>query len=157
MTTSDHDRQHQQRLVAHEGADEVDDLGGDLGDRDQPGRDQRGGDQEHDDAGAERGRDEDVVELADLQLAIDAGRDEQRVDGDDDGGFGRREYAEPQADDDDRRQHQRPEAVDEGPGDLAQRLARRAGDVLAARDPPPGKAEADAEHQAREDAGEEQF
>src|SRR6185312_6820151 len=118
-----HDRQHQERLVAHERTNEIDDLRGDLGDRDQPGRDQRGGDQKHDDAGAERGRNEDLVEFADLQLAIDACGDEQGVDGDDHGGFGRREHAESQADDDDRRQHQCPEAVNEGPHDLAQRLS----------------------------------
>src|SRR5947207_2239681 len=66
-----HDRQHQQRLVTHEGPDEIDDLGGDFRDGDQPGRYQRRRDQEHDDAGAERSRDEDFVELADLELAVD--------------------------------------------------------------------------------------
>ena len=71
---------------------------GDLRDGDQPGRDQRGGDQEHDDAGGHRGAHEDLVELAELQLAVDARRDEQRVDRDHDGGLGRREDAELQAD-----------------------------------------------------------
>src|SRR6187551_3155986 len=32
-----HDRQHQQRLVSHEGPDKINDLGGDLRDRDEPG------------------------------------------------------------------------------------------------------------------------
>jgi hypothetical protein len=73
------------------GRTEVDDLRRDLGDRDQPGGDQRGGDQKHDDAGTERGRNEDFVEVAELQLAIDAGGDKQGVDGDDHGGLGRRE------------------------------------------------------------------
>ena len=54
-------------------------------------------------------------------------------------------------------QHQRPEAVDDRPDDLAQRFARRACDILAARDPPPGEAQADAEHEAGKDAGQEQL
>ena len=50
-----HDGREQQRLVAHEGLEQIDDLSGDLRDRDQPRRHQRRGDQEHDDAGRHRG------------------------------------------------------------------------------------------------------
>ena len=54
-------------------------------------------------------RDEDFVELPELELAIDAGRDEEGIDRHHHRGFGRREDAEAQTDDDDGGQHQRPE------------------------------------------------
>src|SRR6266566_8232221 len=48
----DHDREHQQGLVAHEGAHQVDHLIGDFGDSDEPGGHQCSRYQEHDHAGA---------------------------------------------------------------------------------------------------------
>ena len=112
--------------------------------RDQPGRHQRRRDQEHDHRGGLGRGDEDRVQLRQLQLAVDEHRDEQRVDRRHHGRLGRREDAELQADDDDHRQHQRPDA-------LAQRAARprradllrRADDGLLAHLPPPGERQAE--------------
>ena len=55
------------------------------------------------------------------------------VDGGDDGRFGRREDAELQADDDDHRQHQRPEAVDQRAPASRRRLARGGGSMFSLR------------------------
>src|SRR5207245_5339272 len=92
-----HDRDHQQRLAAHEGLEQGDHLIGNLGDGNEPGRDQRRSDQEHDDRRDLGGADEYAEDLRERYLAIDHGGDEQRVHRRHHRRLGGREHAEAQA------------------------------------------------------------
>ena len=139
------------------GCSSVDHLAGDVGDGDQPGAHRRRGDQEHHHRARLRRRHEDVIELLQAQLAIDERGDQDRVHRGDDRGLGGREEPELQAEDDDERQHQRPDRLAQGAQHLDGRAPRRRRDAFRAGDEPPRNPERRAHHQAREDAGEEQL
>jgi len=140
--SADHDHQHhhdehEQRLVVQERLEQLDDLARDVGDGDQPRADHGRGDQEHHDGGRLAGGEDEPVQLAQLQLAVDEHADHEAVDGGDHRGLSRREHAHLHAAKDHDRKHQRPEALGGDLQALLHRHARRRLDLVALGDPPP--------------------
>ena len=96
-------------------------------------------------------------ELRNGQLAVDQGRDADRVDGGDNGGFGRGEDAEPDTADDDDRKKQRPDPVFEGRAAFCLAGLVEDLDVFLADHEGPHQDQGCAHHEAGYDAADEQL
>ena len=95
------------------------DMRGDLLERHVVAERIGGADDHHHGRGGERRFGDDLPKLRDLELAIDEKADRQRIGGDDRAGFGRREYAVAQAEDDNEGNGQRPACLPQRGEDFA--------------------------------------